>query len=183
MDKRREGGDPGPPAYEQPDPEECWREYRRYSLHGVLITVLGSMLSGQDARGDRMFHAMIERHLQHALDTAIRIGNDTDTVAATAGGLLGARWGASAVPWSWRRAVHGWPRQGCSPEDRPSDARELMSLGTLAARDGRADPKGWPTVEDVRYREHVATEVVAVSRRKQARVVVAKVAAALSAAA
>lgn len=50
------------------DPEECWREYRRYSLHGVLITVLGSMLSGQDERGDRMFHAMIERHLQHALD-------------------------------------------------------------------------------------------------------------------
>ena len=101
------------------------------------------------------------RHLQHALDTAIRIGNDTDTVAAIAGGLLGARWGASAVPWSWRRAVHGWPRQGCSPEDRPSDARDLVRLGTLAACDGRADPKGWPTVDDVRYREHVATEVVA----------------------
>jgi hypothetical protein len=30
--------------------------------------VLGSMLSGQDERGDRMFVAMIERHLQHALD-------------------------------------------------------------------------------------------------------------------
>ena len=26
------------------------------------------MLSGQDERGDHMFHAMIERHLQHALD-------------------------------------------------------------------------------------------------------------------
>lgn len=50
------------------DRDECWREYRRYSLHGVLITVLGSMLSGQDERGDRMFVAMIERHLQHALD-------------------------------------------------------------------------------------------------------------------
>jgi hypothetical protein len=50
------------------DRETCWQEYRRSALHGVLITVLGSMLSGQDERGDRMFVAMIERHLQHALD-------------------------------------------------------------------------------------------------------------------
>lgn len=50
------------------DADACWREYRRYALHGVLITVLGSMLSSADARGDRMFVAMIERHLQHALD-------------------------------------------------------------------------------------------------------------------
>ena len=42
-------------------------------------------------------------HLQHALHDAVRIGDDTDTVAAIAGGLLGARWGASAVPWRWRR--------------------------------------------------------------------------------
>jgi hypothetical protein len=48
--------------------DECWQEYRRYSLHGVLITVLGAMLSGQDERGDRMFRAMTQRHLQHALD-------------------------------------------------------------------------------------------------------------------
>ncbi|MGC4960938.1 ADP-ribosylglycohydrolase family protein [Gordonia sp. DT101] len=56
-------------------------------------------------------------HLPDALNAAVGIGNDTDTVAAIAGGLLGARWGASAVPWHWRRAVHGWPRRG----DRPSD--------------------------------------------------------------
>ncbi|AZG47197.1 ADP-ribosyl-[dinitrogen reductase] glycohydrolase [Gordonia insulae] len=79
-------------------------------------------------------------HLQHALDTAIRIGNDTDTVAAIAGGLLGARWGASAVPWQWRRAVHGWPREG-----RPSDAHDLVALATLAVRGGRSDRAGWPT--------------------------------------
>lgn len=47
---------------------ECWQQYRRSALHGILITVLGSMLSGVDERGDRMFRAMIERHLQHALD-------------------------------------------------------------------------------------------------------------------
>ena len=54
-------------------------------------------------------------HLVDSLTTAIRIGHDTDTVAAIAGGLLGARWGASAVPAVWRAAVHGWP--GLTGED------------------------------------------------------------------
>jgi len=48
-------------------------------------------------------------HLRLALDAAVRGGRDTDTVAAIAGGLLGACWGASAVPADWRRIVHGWP--------------------------------------------------------------------------
>ncbi|RPA06269.1 hydrolase [Gordonia sp. OPL2] len=94
-------------------------------------------------------------HLQDSLDTAIRIGNDTDTVAAIAGGLLGARWGASAVPWRWRRAVHGWPR-----DDRPSDAHDLVALATLTVRDGRPDSTGWPTTDDVVYRERAATAAI-----------------------
>jgi aminoglycoside/choline kinase family phosphotransferase len=48
--------------------DECWQLYRRSSLHGILITILGCMTSGQEARSDRMFANMIERHLQHALD-------------------------------------------------------------------------------------------------------------------
>ena len=48
-------------------------------------------------------------HLRLALDAAVRGGNDTDTVAAIAGGLLGAAYGASAVPAEWRRLLHGWP--------------------------------------------------------------------------
>jgi ADP-ribosyl-[dinitrogen reductase] hydrolase len=48
-------------------------------------------------------------HLAAALDAAVRIGDDTDTVAAIAGSLLGARWGASAVPGAWREMLHGWP--------------------------------------------------------------------------
>jgi ADP-ribosyl-[dinitrogen reductase] hydrolase len=48
-------------------------------------------------------------HLQHALVEAVRIGHDTDTVAAIAGMVLGARWGASAIPLGWRRLLHGWP--------------------------------------------------------------------------
>ena len=48
-------------------------------------------------------------HLRLALDAAVRAGNDTDTVAAIAGGLLGAAYGASAVPAEWRLVLHGWP--------------------------------------------------------------------------
>jgi ADP-ribosylglycohydrolase len=48
------------------------------------------------------------RHLELALMNAVRTGNDTDTVAAIAGGLLGARWGASAIPPHWAGAVHGY---------------------------------------------------------------------------
>lgn len=48
-------------------------------------------------------------HLRLALDAAVRGGNDTDTVAAIAGGLVGAAYGASGVPAEWRRVLHGWP--------------------------------------------------------------------------
>ena len=49
------------------------------------------------------------QHLRLALEAAVRGGRDADTVAAIAGALLGARWGASAVPAQWRRAIFGWP--------------------------------------------------------------------------
>jgi len=42
-----------------------------------------------------------------ALETAIRIGDDCDTVAAIAGSLLGARWGVSAIPEDWKAIIHG----------------------------------------------------------------------------
>ncbi|MGA5541256.1 ADP-ribosylglycohydrolase family protein [Mycobacterium sp. NPDC051198] len=48
-------------------------------------------------------------HLRRGIDAAVRSGNDTDTVAAIAGGLLGAAYGASAVPLQWRTLLHGWP--------------------------------------------------------------------------
>jgi ADP-ribosylglycohydrolase len=60
-------------------------------------------------------------HLRLALDTAVRGGGDTDTVATIAGGLLGAVYGVSAVPAQWRRLLHGWP--GLS-------TRDLVALAT-----------------------------------------------------
>lgn len=82
------------------------------------------------------------RHLQDALHTAVRIGDDTDTVAAIAGALLGARWGSSAVPLGWREMLRGWPGL-C--------ARDLLRLAVLAARNGAADDLGWPSAPDVTH--------------------------------
>ncbi|MGV0787573.1 ADP-ribosylglycohydrolase family protein [Mycolicibacterium sp. XJ2] len=66
-------------------------------------------------------------HLRLALDAAVRAGNDTDTVAAIAGGLLGAAYGSSAVPGGWRRLLHGWPGYR---------VRELVKLATSVVRKG-----------------------------------------------
>jgi ADP-ribosyl-[dinitrogen reductase] hydrolase len=68
------------------------------------------------------------RHLPAALDAAVRIGDDTDTVAAIAGSLLGARWGASAVPEGWRDLLHGWPGS------RADDLQHLAARLAGAAR-------------------------------------------------
>lgn len=43
-----------------------------------------------------------------ALETVIRMGGDTDTVAAVTGGLCGALRGLSGIPDRWL-TVHGWP--------------------------------------------------------------------------
>lgn len=48
-------------------------------------------------------------HLPRALQAAVAIGNDTDTVAAIAGAMLGARYGALSVPEDWMNLMHGWP--------------------------------------------------------------------------
>lgn len=48
-------------------------------------------------------------HLVLGIEAAVRVGNDTDTVAAIAGALLGARWGYSAIPKAWLDQIHGWP--------------------------------------------------------------------------
>jgi ADP-ribosylglycohydrolase len=57
-----------------------------------------------------MVHADLD--LEESLAAAIRIGDDTDTVAAVAGALLGAHHGASALPQQWLDTLHGWPGYG-----------------------------------------------------------------------
>jgi len=127
----------------------------RFTPNGFTVTALQAAVAAIAGTGtpplDPASRSYPCLHLQHALANAVRIGNDTDTVAAIAGGLLGAYWGASALPWPWRRAVHGWPGR---------DGRDLVALATRAVRDGTDDQKGWPTVEDVAYTERASADVV-----------------------
>jgi len=73
--------------------------------------------------------------LVDTLERAVRGGRDTDTVAAIAGGLSGARWGLSAIPAAWQRIVHGWPNL---------TSLDLVRLSTEVVR-------GKPTPERVDY--------------------------------
>jgi ADP-ribosylglycohydrolase len=68
-------------------------------------------------------------HLRDALVAAVRIGYDTDTVAAIAGALLGARWGAGAVPDEWNTIIHGDRQRG----SEPVTGTELERLAKKAA--------------------------------------------------
>src|SRR5688500_5360769 len=77
-------------------------------------------------------------HVRAALEEAVRGGRDTDTVAAIAGGLLGATYGYSAVPFEWRRHLHGWPGLR---------ARDLMVLGMELARGEGRRLDAWPRAE------------------------------------
>lgn len=83
-------------------------------------------------------------HLRLGLDAAVRAGYDTDTVAAIAGGLLGAAYGASAVPGEWRLLLHGWPG---------IRAHDLVALASAIER------KGKPTSSTSPIRGHRSTRL------------------------
>ncbi len=108
------------------------------ALQGAWSAITESLRPGTEtAATDTTATNTAADHLRRALEGAVRGGRDTDTVAAIAGGLLGARYGASAVPAEWRRIVHGWPGLR---------ADELVRLGVLAARaTGRRTPAAGPS--------------------------------------
>ena len=72
-------------------------------------------------------------HLRLALEEAVRGGGDGAAVATIAGGLLGAAYGVSALPWRWRTALRGWPGL---------DIRGLANLGYKILHDGEPDRLG-----------------------------------------
>jgi ADP-ribosylglycohydrolase len=69
-------------------------------------------------------------HLRFALESAVRGGGDTDTVAAIAGGLLGAFHGVSAIPSAWQSMLHGWP--GLRARDLVSLAADVVDVRQTA---------------------------------------------------
>ncbi|WP_295689186.1 ADP-ribosylglycohydrolase family protein [uncultured Brevibacterium sp.] len=82
-------------------------------------------------------------HVRRALELAVRSGNDTDTVAAIAGGLIGASYGVSAIPLEWKRRIHGWPGW------RADDLAAAAITGVNGP--GRVDPTRWPHAERLEY--------------------------------
>ncbi|MBT4522216.1 MAG: phosphotransferase [Halieaceae bacterium] len=52
--------------------EACWEQYRQFSAHGLVLTILGAMFSEAGTRSDQMFLVMAQRHLQHCVDMNAR---------------------------------------------------------------------------------------------------------------
>jgi ADP-ribosylglycohydrolase len=75
------------------------REPRHFNPNGFVVPALQAAWSAITHTGDP----------EQGLIAAVRAGNDTDTVAAIAGALLGGRYGLAAFPLEWRTAVRGWP--------------------------------------------------------------------------
>jgi hypothetical protein len=48
--------------------DESWRDYRWSTLHGVIISVLATLMADQTERGDAMLTLMASRHGRHAID-------------------------------------------------------------------------------------------------------------------
>ncbi len=95
-----------------------------------------------------------------AIERAVRGGNDTDTVAAIAGSLAGAVWGADALPASHAEGLHGWPgidgtelaRRARQPWGLTPRQSEFATLNTVistptgtSTRRGDSDPDPHPS--------------------------------------
>jgi ADP-ribosylglycohydrolase len=78
-------------------------------------------------------HIASPDRFEAALQLAVSIGHDTDTVAAIAGALLGAYYGVPGIPGDLARRVHGWPGL---------NRRDLMRLALDTAREGHT--ASWP---------------------------------------
>lgn len=76
---------------------------RTFNPNGYVVSALQAAWSAIVTT-----HSSVD-HFEAALRQAVAIGDDTDTVAAIAGSLLGARYGASAIPFEWRDGLGGWP--------------------------------------------------------------------------
>ncbi|GAA2021631.1 hypothetical protein GCM10009839_18440 [Catenulispora yoronensis] len=88
----------------------------------------GYVVSALQAAWSAIYHTRIperpEDHFRLAVEAAVRAGDDTDTVAAIAGVLLGAAWGRAAIPVEWQQRVHGWP--GLRVDDLASLAERII---------------------------------------------------------
>jgi len=132
--------------YLETDAAERWRDWldeaatrdpSSFTPNGFVVPALQAAYSAVLATAPSEDAEMPCVHLRDGLRRAISIGGDTDTVAAIAGQLLGARYGVSAVPAEWLAVVHGWPK--------PYRVPDLVRLAILSAQHGGAGSEKWPS--------------------------------------
>ncbi|MEX1133725.1 MAG: ADP-ribosylglycohydrolase family protein [Acidimicrobiia bacterium] len=82
---------------------------------------------------------------EDAMVRAIRIGGDTDTIAAMTGALAGARWGLSSIPDRWH-GVEGYEdlaalADRCFARIAPSATPEKTGTESVCPTDGEGSPE------------------------------------------
>ena len=103
-----------------------------FTPNGYVVTALQAAWSAIFATRDEV------APFEAALRLAVSIGDDTDTVAAIAGSLVGAYHGGTAIPRAWREGLAGWPHVY-----RDVD---LMRLAVRAAEKGNVDGDSWSRI-------------------------------------
>lgn len=101
-----------------------WRDGGTSALRGNGFTVTALFAALHAVEQAREHAGAPEDAFRSGITAAIAIGEDTDTVAAIAGALLGAKVGANVIPGAWRQVVHGWP--GMDAEDPTRMAGQIL---------------------------------------------------------
>lgn len=87
-------------------------------------------------------------HLRMSIEAALAVVQDVRSVAAAAGGLLGAAYGATAVPSRWRLQVKGWPGLNThllsGLAERIISGGEVLRVDGLGSRRDCAEPQRHP---------------------------------------
>lgn len=115
-----------------------------FTKNGWVVQALQGAWSAIVHSGDRA--ANDPDHVRRALQIAVRGGGDTDTVAAIAGGLIGAAYGVSAIPLGWKRRIHGWP--GWRSEELVEHA---VTAQRIWSETGAPDLRAWPAIDRLDY--------------------------------
>ena len=82
---------------------------RRGATYAVGFAPNGYVVTALQAAWSAIRHRSGRRRRRRVAHAAVHAGDDTDTVAAIAGALLGAVHGARRCPRSGWSVVHGWP--------------------------------------------------------------------------
>jgi poly(ADP-ribose) glycohydrolase ARH3 len=77
---------------------------------GELATALGNRPTAHESVPAAIYAAAAHESAEAAISFAVRCGGDSDTIAAMAGAIAGARIGASAIPWRWLDALEQGPK-------------------------------------------------------------------------